>query len=148
MSRAAKPVNKRRLRCLPATVVAGRGAAPVPVRRRTVRIGHWTYNGHIALARFPPDGTFGWQRVHPKVPLGGNVSPPGPANGARKAVPQGPGLGKPADIPLTKENGNVVLDASIPLRIARARVRGAYVPGRAGPPRPTASSHTRTNPSL
>ena len=25
-------------------------------------------------AAFPPDGTFGWQRVHPKVPSGGNAS--------------------------------------------------------------------------
>jgi hypothetical protein len=46
------------------------------------RIGHRTHNGRIALARFPPDGTFGWQRVHPKVPLGGNARAP-PAARAR-----------------------------------------------------------------
>jgi hypothetical protein len=69
------------------------------VRRRATRSGHKPHNGHIALARFPPDGTFGWQRVHPKVPLGGNAPPPGHPNGARQAVPQGPQPGKPPDIP-------------------------------------------------
>jgi hypothetical protein len=76
--------NKFRLRCVPRDFRSRPWyRARAHARRRTTQSRHWPRSGHTALARFPPDGTFGWQRVHPKVPLGGNASPPWtPSSGA------------------------------------------------------------------
>ena len=98
------PSCARRSRCPAARSPRARTRA----RRRTTRSGQRPHNGHIALARFPPDGTFGWQRVHPKVPLGGNAASPWTPATARQAVPLRTATGQTAEYPADHEKRELI----------------------------------------